>query len=50
MAAFQPDSFVVADVVPSPNVDGRAAGRSPDLILLHYTGMQSGEAALGGQN
>jgi len=46
MAAFQPDSFVVADVVPSPNVDERAGGRRPDLILLHYTGMQTGEAAL----
>lgn len=45
-AAFQPDSFVVADVVPSPNIDVRAGGRAPDIILLHYTGMQSGEAAL----
>ncbi|MFA6268115.1 MAG: N-acetylmuramoyl-L-alanine amidase [Pseudolabrys sp.] len=46
MAAFQPDSFIVADLLPSPNVDERADGRQPDLILLHYTGMQSGEAAL----
>src|ERR1700712_607294 len=46
MADFQPDSFIVADVVPSPNVDERADGRSPDMILLHYTGMQTGEAAL----
>lgn len=46
MTLFQPDSFIVADVVPSPNVDERADGRRPDLILLHYTGMQSGEAAL----
>lgn len=46
MTVFQPDSFIVADVLPSPNVDARADGRLPDLILLHYTGMQSGEAAL----
>lgn len=46
MTPFQPDSFIVADVVPSPNFDARAGGRQPDLILLHYTGMKSGEAAL----
>ncbi len=46
MTDFQPDSFIVADVIPSPNVDARADGRQPDLILLHYTGMQTGEAAL----
>lgn len=46
MSAFLPDSFIVADVVPSPNVDERADGRSPDMILLHYTGMKTGEAAL----
>lgn len=46
MTDFQPDSFIVADVVPSPNVDARANDRKPDLILLHYTGMQTGEAAL----
>ena len=46
MSAFQPDSFVVADVVPSPNHDERGEGRAPDLILLHYTGMATGQAAL----
>lgn len=46
MAVFQPDSFIVADVVPSPNVDERADGRPPDMILMHYTGMATGEAAL----
>ena len=46
MAAFQPDSFIVTDVVPSPNHDERKDGRAPDMILLHYTGMASGEAAL----
>ena len=45
MAAFQPDSFIVADVRPSPNLDERKDGE-PDMILIHYTGMQSGQAAL----
>ncbi|HEX3440789.1 MAG TPA: N-acetylmuramoyl-L-alanine amidase [Pseudolabrys sp.] len=44
MSAFQPDSFIVSDVVPSPNFDERKG--APDIILLHYTGMQTGEAAL----
>ena len=34
------------DVAPSPNFDERKDGRPPDMILLHYTGMQTGEAAL----
>lgn len=45
-ALFPPDSFIVAEVVPSPNYDARKGGRAPDMILLHYTGMQTGEAAL----
>ena len=44
MAAFSPDSFIVADVVPSPNHDERK--HAVDILLLHYTGMQSGETAL----
>ncbi len=46
MSIFQPDSFIVTEVKPSPNQDERKLGRKPDLILLHYTGMQTGEAAL----
>src|SRR5208283_1878838 len=46
MSAFPPDSFIVADVMPSPNQDERKQGLTPDMILLHYTGMQTGEAAL----
>jgi N-acetylmuramoyl-L-alanine amidase len=45
MTPFKPDSFVVADVVPSPNHDARIGG-PPDMIVLHYTGMPTGEAAL----
>ena len=46
MSTFPPDSFIVADVAPSPNLDERKDGRPPDMILLHYTGMQTGAAAL----
>jgi len=46
MPLFPPDSFIVSDIVPSPNCDERKDGRPPDMILLHYTGMQTGEAAL----
>jgi N-acetylmuramoyl-L-alanine amidase len=43
--SFEPDTFMAADVVPSPNFDDRMGG-PPDILLLHYTGMQTGEAAL----
>ena len=46
MSAFPPDSFIVSEVVPSPNLDERKDGRPPDMILLHYTGMPTGEQAL----
>jgi N-acetylmuramoyl-L-alanine amidase len=46
MSVFTPDSFIAADVAPSPNCEERKGGQKPDMILLHYTGMQSGEAAL----
>ncbi|HET9715461.1 MAG TPA: N-acetylmuramoyl-L-alanine amidase [Pseudolabrys sp.] len=46
MSVFQPDSFIVADVKPSPNFDERKNSRVPDMILLHYTGMQTGDGAL----
>ena len=31
---------------PSPNHDARPDGAAIDMVVLHYTGMQSGEAAL----
>ena len=43
MSTFPPDSFIVTEVVPSPNLDERKDGRPPDMILLHYTGMPTGE-------
>jgi N-acetylmuramoyl-L-alanine amidase len=33
-------------VTPSPNHDARPAGCGPELVVLHYTGMQSGAVAL----
>ncbi len=42
---FEPDSSVVAGVVASPNHDERVGG-APDMILLHYTGMETADAAL----
>ena len=43
---FQAESSIVAEVRPSPNYDERAGGRNVDMILLHYTGMPEGMAAL----
>jgi N-acetylmuramoyl-L-alanine amidase len=45
-APFTPDSKFVSDIAPSPNHEERAGGRAADIVLLHYTGMQSGLAAL----
>jgi N-acetylmuramoyl-L-alanine amidase len=44
MSSFPPDSPVVRRVRVSPNHDAR--GRSIDMIILHYTGMKSTQAAL----
>ena len=45
MSAFTCDYFG-ATAAPSPNFGERAGGRSPDLIILHYTGMETAEGAL----
>ena len=42
-----PDSALVDHVLASPNHGERLGGRRPDMLVLHYTGMASGEAALG---
>jgi N-acetylmuramoyl-L-alanine amidase len=44
MAAFVPDSPLVQRVVASPNHNERKS--AIDMIVLHYTGMTSGEEAL----
>ncbi|GGD92436.1 N-acetylmuramoyl-L-alanine amidase [Aureimonas endophytica] len=38
-----PDTALVDAILPSPNVNERRA--APDILLLHYTGMEDGEAA-----
>jgi N-acetylmuramoyl-L-alanine amidase len=45
MSAFLPD-FAGAEVIPSPNHGERRGGRQPDMIVLHYTGMDTAERAL----
>ncbi|KGF70167.1 N-acetylmuramoyl-L-alanine amidase [Hoeflea sp. BAL378] len=45
MTGFTPD-FASAAVRPSPNHGERRDGRKPDMLILHYTGMPSAEAAL----
>lgn len=44
--AFLPDSSIASDVIPSANFGERDKGRSPDMIVLHYTGMPDVEGAL----
>ena len=41
---FQPD-HLGAQVCPSPNFGARRDGTGIDMLLLHYTGMESGQAA-----
>jgi N-acetylmuramoyl-L-alanine amidase len=45
MSAFEPD-YKSACVRPSPNFGERKGGRSPDMLILHYTGMPTATAAL----
>lgn len=40
------DCRFVNDVMPSPNFGERAAGKSLDMIILHYTGMPTAQGAL----
>ena len=44
-AALHPDSPLVADLAPSPNFGDRR-GKAIDALILHYTGMATGAAAL----
>jgi N-acetylmuramoyl-L-alanine amidase len=43
---FEPESRTVAEVAPSPNHNERPVGQTPDILLLHYTGMPTAAAAL----
>ena len=44
--SFSADSAIVDEVMPSPNHGERRGIARPDMILLHYTGMESAEGAL----
>ena len=44
--SFLPDSALVAEVRPSPNHEPRYGVARPDILLLHYTGMKTTQAAL----
>ena len=46
MARPKPDSACVAKLHPSPNHGERKDGKRPDSLVLHYTGMVDGPAAL----
>jgi N-acetylmuramoyl-L-alanine amidase len=46
MPNFEADSVVVERVEPSPNFDERTSPDHPDILLLHYTGMQRADEAL----
>lgn len=43
---MSPDSPLVHEVRPAANHDERRDGREPDILLLHYTGMETAEAAV----
>ncbi|MEP3280392.1 MAG: N-acetylmuramoyl-L-alanine amidase [Stappiaceae bacterium] len=43
---FKADSTVCDEIRPSPNFGARAADVPLDMLILHYTGMPDGEAAL----
>ncbi len=43
---FPPDSPLVQQVCPSPNHEPRRGVARPDVLLLHYTGMKTTQAAL----
>jgi N-acetylmuramoyl-L-alanine amidase len=45
-APFRPDSALVAEVSASPNQGERVGVAAPDMIVLHYTGMETAEGAL----
>ena len=44
--SFPPDSSLVDQIRPSPNHEPRKGVARPDILLLHYTGMKTTQAAL----
>ncbi|WP_295558763.1 N-acetylmuramoyl-L-alanine amidase [uncultured Hyphomicrobium sp.] len=43
---IRPDTLLVADLHPSPNIEPRKAGYTPSILILHYTGLPTVERAL----
>ena len=37
----RPDSPLVADLFPSPNIEPRVRGQAPTILVLHYTGLMT---------
>ena len=46
VSEFHPDSSLVAEVRSSPNFGERRSGAKIDMLVLHYTGMPEGAAAV----
>ena len=42
----KPDSPLVADLFPSPNIEPRARGLTPSILILHYTGLPAAAKAI----
>jgi N-acetylmuramoyl-L-alanine amidase len=42
----RPDSSLVADLHPSPNIEARKPGFAPSIVILHYTGLLTVDRAL----
>jgi N-acetylmuramoyl-L-alanine amidase len=42
----RPDSPLVSDLHPSPNIEPRKTGYTPTILLLHYTGLPTVERAI----
>ncbi len=45
-SGFSADSRLVKQIAPSPNFGERKGVKSPDMIVLHYTGMKTAQGAL----
>jgi N-acetylmuramoyl-L-alanine amidase len=44
--SFTPDTLLVSSLLPSPNHGPRPEGMTPDLLVLHYTGMVDADTAI----
>lgn len=42
----RPDSLLVSDLHPSPNIEPRKPGYAPSILVMHYTGLPTVERAI----